>query len=267
MDTKQIKILSLRRDGACGCGVALRRGARAGWDRTSRTVVCLSCLQPTDSGEQMEHIVEVGTPGASLQQTYERRLALREQRVMTKHPRIGRLVLRLQRPKQTTQAFATGAEGERRVAEVLQTNLEDALFLFNRRLSASSRHGDVDLIAITASGIHVIDAKHYAGRRVRSTRKGDALVVDGRRRQGLVAGLHRQVAAVQESVDSGPVPANVHGAFCFLEADLPWGRLVVDGIPVRGPRTTRKALARPGTLPSEDRRLLHEHLARNHPSA
>lgn len=272
METEKIKIMALRRDDVCGCGTELTAGTQAGWDRSRRTVICLGCLRPdkgqVDPLDPRDDVVEVGTPGASLQRTYESRKARHEHEVMTKHPKIGRLVLRLQGTKHTTQAFGTGAEGERRVADALRAALGDeVLFLFNRRLSTSERHGDIDLIAIAASGVHVIDAKHYPGRRIRSDRRRDVLVIDGRRRPKLAPGLERQVASVQASIDAGAVDATALAAFCFVAADLPWGRLSVDGLPVRGLRRTRKALTAPGPLTTADRQLLHGHLARMHPPA
>lgn len=265
MGTSDVKIMSLRRDGECACGALVPRGARAGWHRTRRTVICASCLQI----EVPPAPIDMGTPGGSLDREYIRRKANREQRVRTKHPRIGGLLLRLAGPVRTTEAFATGAAGEREVAERLQREMGDSvLFLFNRRLGAGRVNGDIDVIAIAPSGVWIVDPKKYAGKKVRSSSSGDTFIIDGRRRPQLAQSMRRQVDAVIAGVRGGPVAtAPVLGAYCFVGADLPWSRLVVDGAFALSPRSLVKALREPGPLDPEARARLHADLAVRFPSA
>lgn len=265
MEIHEVKIMALRRDGECLCGAFVPRGAQAGWHRSLRRVICASCLKldgppPT---------VDTGVPGASLQREYERRTAARALRVMTKHPRVGRMLLRLAGQVRTTTAFATGAEGEREAAEVLSRKVGDSvLFLYNRRIGVGRERGDIDIIAVAPSGVCVIDPKKYVGRKVRANRAGDGFLIDGRRRPALATGMRRHLNAMVAGVRSGPVPeAPVFAAYCFIGADLPWRRLVIDGVPALGLRGTVELLKRPGPLSAEQRTTLRDDLARRFPTA
>lgn len=107
--------------------------------------------------------IDVGTPGASARREHERRRANREQRVRDKHPRVGGAVLALSGDPVHEQAWATGAGGEERVAEVLAKHLDGrAVVLHDRRLPRS--RANIDHIAVAPSGVWVIDAKRYKGK-------------------------------------------------------------------------------------------------------
>lgn len=219
---------------------------------------------------------ESGTPGGSLQREYERRLATHEQRVAERreritaaHPWIGRwLVGRVEVPH-TITAFAKGAAGERAAAEKLTRELgESVRFLFNRRVGTGRERGDIDIIAIAPGGVFVIDPKAYSGKRIRSNRAKDAFVVDGRLRPALSIGMRRHIDAVAIAVSEGPIPAaEVSAAYCFIEADLPWGRLIVDNVLATSPRGVVKMLKRAGPLTHEDRSTLHQYLSVEFPPA
>jgi hypothetical protein len=266
-----IKILVLRRDGVCGCGVAVPRGVQAGWHRTLRVVVCARCLESGDVTEasSAEAEVEIGRPGASLDREYARRMRSREVTVRAAHPVIGGLLLLLAGPRHTTEAFRIGAEGERQVAAALErAGGGDVLFLYNRRRGTGAERGDIDMLAIAPSGVHIIDPKKYVGRKIRATVRGDEIVVDGRKHTGLSASMRRQIAVVTAAVQSGPQSqAPVHAAYCFLGADLPWRTLVVGGVPVLGIRGVKRLLDRPGPLDAVARGALHADLARRFPPA
>lgn len=221
-------------------------------------------------------VIESGTPGASLQREYERRLAAHERRVAerraritAKHPWIGRWLTGRVEVPHTTTAFAKGAAGERAVAEMLDRELAgSARFLYNRRVGMWRERGDIDIIAIAPSGVFVIDPKAYTGKRIRSTRSGDAFVVDGRRRPALALAMRRHIDAVAIAVSEGPIPAaEVSAAYCFIKSDLPWGRLVVDNVVATTPRGVVKMLKRPGPLTAKDRSTLHRYLGEQLPPA
>ena len=80
--------------------------------------------------------------------------------------------------------------GERRVASRLgELSGRGVLFLHNRLLGLGRRDGDVDHIALTAGGVHVIDAKRYKNAKVEVRRSGglfspvrEQLMVNGRDR-------------------------------------------------------------------------------------
>ena len=141
-------------------------------------------------------------------------------------------------------------------------------FLFNRQVGFGSARGDIDIIAIAPSGVHVIDPKAYRNKKVRANRARDAFIVDGRLRPALAVSMRRHIDAVAIAVSEGPLPAtSVTAAYCFVGADLPWGRLVVDDVRATGPRGVVKMLKKPGPLSAEDRSTLHAYLMHQFPPA
>ncbi|WP_344066924.1 nuclease-related domain-containing protein [Terrabacter lapilli] len=222
--------------------------------------------------------VEVGRPGASLDGEYRRRKQAREERIRGKHPRLGGLILALSEEPASTRAFATGAEGERRIADRLEKDCgTDVLFLHNRRLGHGRRDGDVDHIAIAPSGIYIIDAKRYRNAAVRVRRTGglfsparEQLMVGGRDRSKLIDGSLKQLAAVLTALgdDSEANAVPVTAVLCFIDADLPlWGDQEMRGVRLLGPRGTSKLVRRPGDITASRRRSLHRHLAAALPPA
>lgn len=263
------KIMSLRYAGQCDCGAEIAKGEKAAWDRTERKVICLVCLEPEVAQSEPDAAIETGIPGASLQREYERRMAKREARVTERFPRMGRLMLKMVAPAHTTKAFATGAEGEREVAKILEAKLGgDALVLYNRRRGLGKERGDIDMLVVAASGVHIIDPKKYVGRKVRANGARDTFLIDGRRRPNLSASMRRQINAVSAAMQSSPFPTvPVAAAYCFLGADLPWTRLHVDGVPAFGTRSVIKTLRQPGLLDAEQRRAIHAYLHSQFPPA
>jgi hypothetical protein len=200
---------------------------------------------------------------------HERRTAAREQRVLERHPRLGRVLLRLAGPQHHIEAFAKGAAGEREVAAALSRALGDtALFLYNRRRGTGRERGDIDMIVVVSSGVWIVDPKKYARRRIRADGARETFLIDGRRRPHLAQSMSRQIDVVTAAVQAGPVPtADVRAAYCFLDADLPLTRLEVRGVPALSLRATRKALRADGPLSAADRVALHAYLARRFPPA
>ncbi len=94
-------------------------------------------------------------------------------------------------------------------------------------LQPSGRHrkerGDIDIIAIAPSGVFVVDPKAYRGKKVRTNRKGDTFIVNGRRRTQLASGMRRHLDAVADAVAQGPIP-NAPDVSCVL---LHWRRPAV----------------------------------------
>lgn len=83
--------------------------------------------------------MDIGDPGRSAQDEYERRHAKHEAQIEAKWGtgRIGRVAKRLSDDPQTTKAWAQGAAGEERVAQVLSDRLgEAAVLLHDRRCAA-----------------------------------------------------------------------------------------------------------------------------------
>jgi hypothetical protein len=269
-----VKIMKLRYAGVCACGVELAAGTRAGWDKAARRVLCQACVGGPERALD-EQSVDVGRPGSSLERTYQRRRQAREDRVRGKFPRLGGLILALFDERASTKAFETGAVGERRIAARLEKDCgDDVLFLHNRKLGNGRRDGDIDHIAIAASGIFVIDAKRYKDATVRVRRTGrflspvkEQLMIGGRDRTKLIDGCAKQLAAVADALAGHPLSEGVCVAalLCF---DRPmWGNAELRGVRVLGPRSTSKLLRRPGPLTELERRSLHQHLAAALPPA
>ncbi len=145
---------------------------------------------------------------------------------------------------QHERAWQRGSLGEESVARSLErrTGTGPAIILHDRRMPGVS--GNIDHLAITPSGVYVIDAKAVRGKvRVSQPLLGKPkLLVNGRNRPRLVDGLDRQVAAVRgalASTEDGDVP--VVGVLCFTQADLP----LLGSSRIRGHRLHyRRALAR-----------------------
>lgn len=307
-----IKVMKLRYAGTCSCGVEISAGTRAGWDREARTVVCESCLvldspltveveatgssgrasathlslpsaelvaipppdEPTD-----DVAVQVSEAGASLQREHDRRSAKREQRIRTRFPRAGGLILAVTDDPQSTKAFKAGADGERRAAaKIVETCSPDVLFLLNRTLGSGRRDGDIDMIAVSAAGVHIIDVKRYTGAKVEVRRTGgflskvtEQLMVGGRDRTTMLDGLAKQVAAVRIVLATLPQGSDlvVSRSLCFVDADLPlFGTPRITDVECRSPKGIAAMLkSMRGQLDQPARIAILSHLAEMLPPA
>lgn len=134
------KRMRLRYAGTCRvCGTGLEARTDAVYERVTKTVRCLSCDAPTKDrpaerdGEpsdlekrlptteaDTESAPVPGTAGASARREFERRQARREERIRTKHPHLGGLILALSDDPQSTTAWNSGALGEERLGQGLE---------------------------------------------------------------------------------------------------------------------------------------------------
>jgi hypothetical protein len=161
-------------------------------------------------------------------------------------------------------AWAKGAEGEVLVGRALES-APGVLVLHDRAVPGST--ANIDHIAITPSGILVVDAKHYAGV-PHLVRIGDGSILRLRvgetDRTDLVAAVRRQLGIVAEALGDPSVPARA--VLCFVGVDAPAGRgFVIDDVGVTSPDGLRELAALPGPL-APDRiaavhALLRERLA------
>lgn len=219
----------------------------------------MSRVQPTSGGRA----------GASARREHERRKASREKRIRGKHPLFGGLLLAVTDAPQHERAWARGAAGEERVAEVLERRCGDRVRLLHDRRMPGSR-ANVDHLAIAPSGLWVIDAKRYRGsvevrRPLFGSRK---LLVAGRDRTNLIGGLAKQVEAVAAVMRDcgGEVP--VTGVLCFVDADLPWlGTMRFDDFLLLTPARLAKRLNARGSLIESDVVSVAAALAQRFPAA
>ena len=220
-DPAATKMMSLRYAGTCSaCGIGLPAGARAAYDRASRTVNCAQCSTLVTD----DLIFEAGTAGASALREFEKRKDKRETRIRAQHPHLGGVILALTDEPQRTRAWSTGAEGE----VVLGPRLDAAVgvrVLHDRRIPGSK--ANIDHIAIGPRGVFVIDAKHYKGGPTLRTSGGlfsprvEKLMIGSRDHTSLVAGVHKQVRKVDVTSPGSLGGDEIEAVFRSLALQFP----------------------------------------------
>nr|WP_231126200.1 nuclease-related domain-containing protein [Motilibacter aurantiacus] len=292
-DDVGVRVLALRRPDTCsGCLSPLEAGTRAAWDPGLRRVTCLACYAeartveppalpahpvpgPVRDDAPAQVASTVSAAGTSAQREYERRSQRREQQVRSRHPLLGGLILALGEEPATTRVWAQGARGERAVAAKLD-GLDDVTVLHDRvRRHPDGRlsRANIDHIAITPSGVWVIDAKTHQGElEVRRsggflTARQERLYIRGRDQTKLLDGLAGQVADVTAALHAVDAAVPVRGALCFVGTELPWFGESINGVPLVGRRGLARLLKRNGDLGPDDRQLLAEFLATRFPPA
>ena len=267
--------MRLRYAGRCRlCGMSLEARTEAVYERDTKTVRCVACPSPPQAPSHdldvADAVVETpapsieaddepapesGTAGASARREFERRQARREERIRTKHPKLGGLILPLSDDPQSTTAWSSGALGEERLGHGLDACASDTVRLLHDRRIPGTR-ANIDHLAITPAGVLVIDAKRYVGQRPALVVEGgllrprvEKLKVGSRDQTKLVDGVLKQVELVAGIVgDTLPV----QGCLCFVEADWPLigGAFTVRGVDVLWPKKLYPRLAAAGTFDS-----------------
>jgi hypothetical protein len=285
--------MRLRYAGVCRlCDADLPARVEAIYERTTKTVRCLDCSidplveegalrpsrdpspPPLEEGalrpSRNQAPIDPGTPGASARREYERRQTKRETRIRGKHPKLGGLILAVTDEPQSTKSWDTGAIGEERLGQKLNELASDALRVLHDRRIPGTR-ANIDHIAVTPTGVYVIDPKRYSGRPTLRVEGGllrartEKLLVAGRDRTKLVDGVLKQVDLVRAIVGED-IP--VTGVLCFIEADWPLigGSFTTRGVEVLWPKKLYPRLAAP--TPSQvDLDALHLALAAAFPPA
>lgn len=279
------KRMRLRFAGTCHlCGAGLAAGEPAVYERTARRVRCLGCpgeaKDSAGSGLGAElpaaapsippDAITRGVAGASARREYERRRDDREARIRARHPKLGGLILALTDDPQSTRAWEHGAVGEEMLAARLQDLPEPADTLHDRRIPGT--RANIDHLVVAPSGVWVVDAKRYKGKRPGLRVDGgiirprvESLLIGGRDGTKLVDGVQKQVSLVRDALQ-GTVP--VHGALCFLEADWPifGGSFTVDGTHVVWPRLLVTRINEAQTV-DMNIGAVRDHLANSFPAA
>lgn len=266
--------MRLRYAGACRiCGTEVPARTEAVYERATKTVRCLthhddgqgSSTRPPASSIAVTEPMDPGIPGASARREFERRRTASEHRIRSKHPKLGGLILAVTETPQSTNAWDTGARGEERLGARLNGLANVSLRVLHDRRIPKSR-ANIDHLAITPSGVFVIDAKKYKGRPEHQVEGGvlrprvEKLMVGKRDRSSLVDSVLKQVQVVSDIV--GPeVP--VTGVLCFVEADWPLigGAFSTRGVEVMWPKKLYKALATDGPLNDATVSEVHQALA------
>jgi hypothetical protein len=216
-------------------------------------------------------VVDPGTPGGSARREFERRQRARQDRVRAKHPKLGGLILAVTDDPQSTLAWQVGAVGEERLGGRLTELAGDALRVLHDRRIPGSR-ANIDHLAVTPSGIWVIDAKKYKGRPQLKVDGGiirartEKLLIGSRDCTKLVDGMLKQIQVVQAAVG---IDVPVHGVLCFVEADWPiiGGAFQTRNIEVIWPKKLYSNLHAPGPITTANIDNLHRQLAAAFPRA
>lgn len=281
--------MRLRYAGQCRiCEIEIPARTEAIYERSTRTVRCLThhetaTLSDSDAGGLTPSVetpaADVGTPGGSARREFDRRQQAREARVRAKHPKLGGLILALGEESQSTTAWRTGAVGEERLGARLNELCTDSMLVLHDRKIPRTRT-NIDHIAVTPTGIWVIDAKKYRGRPSLKVEGGlvrprtEKLLVGSRDCTKLVDGVRQQIDVVRDVLlphepgrPWGRPP--VHGVLCFVEADWPLigGDFVIHGVDVLWPKKLYPRLRADGPLDALSIADVHRHLAAALPPA
>lgn len=266
------KLMRLRFDGVCRlCGVLLPAGSMAVFEPSVKSVCCASHADSPRAGLVAQPVIDPGTPGGSARREFDRRRKRREQRIRDEHPRIGGMLHRLSGEPRSTTAWHTGAIGEEQLGGRLNQLVSDRLRVIHDRRIPGTRT-NIDHLAVTPSGVYVIDAKKYAGRPRLKVEGGmlrprvEKLLVGTRDCSHLVDGVLRQVEIVRGAV--GP-PLRVHGVLCFVGADWPLigGSFTTREVEVLWPRRLYPMLKAEGSSTIETISETHRLLAAALPPA
>lgn len=265
--------MRLRYQGTCRvCGNTLPAKTEAIYERTTKTVRCsahdspelTTTILPEPAAAPAE-VIEAGTPGASARREFERRSARRGERIRVAHPKVGRLIHALTEDPQSTRAWDVGAVGEERLGQRLNELVTDQLRVLHDRRIPGSR-ANIDHIAVTPTGVYVIDAKKYRGRPSLKVEGGflsprvEKLLIGTRNCTPVVDGVIKQVVIVRDLLaDSVPV----HGVLCFVETDWPLigGSFTTRGVEALWPKKLYPKLRSEGPLDAETIGAVHRSLA------
>lgn len=261
------RLIKLRYQGICAsCSNVLPQGTTAWWDQTNRSAHCTICCPEEGGTGLLPTLIDSGNAGSSSLERYERLHAKREAAIERRWGRFAGVVKFLTDDPQSTRAWRSGSEGERKLANYLTERLGDRVVLLHDRQVPRTR-GNIDHLVVAASGVWVIDAKLRKGlielRDVGGWFKVDRqLYVGGRRQTKLVDGIGWQVEAVHDVLGTSDVP--VHPTVCFVDCEwklfakpfernsvlVCWPKKLVERISKEGPLEPADVLAVAGYLAS-----------------
>ncbi|MDP1712146.1 MAG: nuclease-related domain-containing protein [Candidatus Nanopelagicaceae bacterium] len=230
--------ISVRRVDSCSeCGAVIPIGSQAWWDPTQRILICLSHtdadhLTPIEDAK----IQDLGTAGGSalaMRQKFHDRdqiKAKRDQEIFKiSHPFLSRYITPKAQTSNQAKVWSKGAEGEVEVGKILNDLAGKYGFLaIHDRLMPRSK-ANIDHMAVTSTGIFIVDAKNYQGtievrgRMEKFVGGNSQLWIGKRNRTNLVDGVNKQILAVETVLENAGVKFPVFGALAFYKAkwDLP----------------------------------------------
>jgi hypothetical protein len=164
-----------------------------------------------------------------------------------------------------------GAVGEERLGQRLNALANENLRVLHDRRIPGTR-ANIDHLAVTPTGIYVIDAKRYRGRPHRQVQGGflrprvEKLLVGTRDCTRLVDAVIKQLTVVRDHI---PDQIPVHGVLCFIEADWPLigGSFTTRTVQALWPKKPYPQLTSSGPIDVETIAAVHHTLATAFPPA
>ena len=268
--------LSLKKAGHCAvCGVRIEVAQKALWNPAEHKIKCLthsdsdraqvfdadqfnSATPPTENETEMN----LGVPGGSAKAQADRRIKQRQDRVNERFPKAGKYLLKIFPEPQSTRAWQAGAEGEIGAGKELAKLASIYGFKVLHDRLIPGKKANIDHIAITKSGIFIIDAKNYTGL-IRIVDNSGLLdepnpkhYVGNRNCTHLVHGMHYQIDIVQRVLRNQSIEMPVTGVLAFYKGD--WELLssifpqeVIQGVLINN-RGIEKILNREGSFTLEE---------------
>jgi hypothetical protein len=291
----RIRQIVLEQPAACFvCDQHLAVGDLAQVNDDTQQYRCAPCAARNDFVEEIEEIgaidqpVRFGTPGGAAQREYERRRAKDRQTARRELPvRIALIAFVMivagvfgnhlhhgdgglfavlaglvglayfMQRRQSTEAWGTGAKGERAVgARIAKIESKGVVAIHDRRIPGS--RANIDHIAVAPTGVYVIDTKVVSGKVVVKTtgpiwnRGPVRLFIKGRDKSSFIENMDRQVEAVARVLQETPwaMGVGIHPMVVLVGAEVgffarPWR---IRGVWVGWPREMQRVLSKSGSL-------------------
>jgi hypothetical protein len=198
--------------------------------------VCCVCHKPlegmknsvADVRKETPIAVTSSSPGSSAERMVEKQRAMQLKTINEYYGRfkiVEKVALFLRADTQQTKNWEKGARGERKIGQILEDLAAERGFIILHDLRRPGTTANIDHIAITPSGIYVVDAKNFTGSiDVRGpglfSNQEPKLLIDGRNQSKLAFGVKKQVSAVQAVLKKEKLEFPVYGVLSFWVGPL-----------------------------------------------
>lgn len=241
--------LRVRRPDTCAvCKKSISVGTLVFYDRTLKTVICLTHETANDQLKQVPIILQkplLGTPGGSARKMDEKRKhrkGVEDERIKeqyrAEHPKFTRvmksteknyprLIAWMRRELNSSNepsSWSKGAEGEEIVGRKLEELSQRSGFITIHDRLIPGSVANIDHIVVTSSKVFVVDAKNYAGKidfgkLLAPYFGGKAILkVNGRNRNKLLEDVEKQVRIVEQLLAKAGIEIPVQGVLTFVKA-------------------------------------------------
>ena len=218
------KLLKAKKISVCEvCARKVPAGSPIYWSR-ARSVIRCESDKPIDATGTEGTVV--GVAGGSARRQYKSKAEWDEDAVVSRFPKMGRLINLLNDDRQSTMAWKQGAVGEEGIGSILaQFAQHNGYVLLNDRRIRGSK-ANIDHILVTDKAVFVIDAKNYQGmisvEYASLFSRKEILKIDGKDRTKLALGVQKQVGLVRDALQSEEGSTDsIQGVLAFFAADWP----------------------------------------------